>query len=222
MFGNHPDRAGKIKEKKNLTGTTATQSVDHTAPSEEDALRAQLYRLLAFCLHKPLDAEGLAMAASLEGDDTDLGRAIDTFAKLAAKSSPEAIEQEFHDLFIGIGRGELLPYASYYLTGFLNEKPLAKLRNDMSALGIERRASVKEPEDHIAAVSEMMSGLISGEFDVAVDIGRQREFFATHVGSWAKHFFTDLEAAKSSVLYGTLGSVGRAFMDIEEVAFTMD
>ena len=222
MSGDLSGKAGKIKENKNLSGTTATQTVDNTAPSEEDALRAQLYRLLAHCLHRPLDAEGLAMAASLEGDDTDLGRAIETFAKVASKSAPEATEQEFHDLFIGIGRGELLPYASYYLTGFLNEKPLAKLRNDMSVLGIERRASVKEPEDHIAALCEMMSGLISGAFDAKVDMEQQREFFTTHVGSWAKHFFTDLEAAKSSVLYGALGSVGRAFIEIEEVAFTMD
>jgi len=215
-------KAGKIKENKNLSGTTATQTVDSTAPSEEDALRAQLYRLLAHCLHKPLDADGLAMAASLEGDDTDLGRAIETFAKVASKSAPDTVEQEFHDLFIGVGRGELLPYASYYLTGFLNEKPLAKLRNDMSVLGIERRASVKEPEDHIAALCEIMSGLISGAFDVQADMARQREFFTTHVGSWAKHFFTDLEAAKTSVLYGALGTVGRAFIEIEEVAFTMD
>ena len=222
MPGYDPDRAGEIKENKNLSGTAATQTVDRTAPSEEEVLRAQLYRLLAFCLYKPLDAEGLAMAAALEGDGTDLGQAIATFARIAGKSSPETIEQEYHDLFIGIGRGELLPYASYYLTGFLNEKPLAKLRNDMSALGIERRAAVKEPEDHIAALCEMMSGLISGDFDTAVGLDRQRDFFAAHVGTWAKHFFTDLESAKSSVLYGALGTVGRVFIEVEEVAFAMD
>jgi TorA maturation chaperone TorD len=188
----------------------------------EEELRSQLYRLLAFFLHKPPDAAGLGIAAQMQGDDTDLGKAIAAFAKIAAKSDPVTITQEFHDLFVGIGRGELLPYGSYYLTGFLHEKPLAKLRNDMTRLGIERRQDVKEPEDHIAALCEMMSGLIAGDFGDAADLERQKQFFTAHVASWAKHFFTDLEAAKSSVLYGALGSVGRCFIEIEEVAFTMD
>lgn len=188
----------------------------------EEELRSQLYRLLAFFLHKPPDAEGLKVASQMQGDDTDLGKAIVAFARIAAKSDPETITQEYHDLFIGVGRGELLPYGSYYLTGFLHEKPLAKLRNDMARLGIERRENVKEPEDHIAALCEMMSGLITGDFAAAADLNRQKQFFDAHVGSWAKHFFTDLEAAQSSVLYGALGSVGRCFMEIEEVAFTMD
>ena len=185
-------------------------------------MRAQLYRLLAYFLHKPVDREGLKIAAAMEGGDTDLGQAIDTLARIAAKSEPEAVAQEYQDLFIGVGRGELLPYGSYYLTGFLNEKPLAKLRNDMARLGIERRENVKEPEDHIAALCEMMSGLITGEFDAVADLERQKTFFNAHVGSWASHFFTDLEAAESSVLYGAIGSVGRRFMAIEEVAFAMD
>jgi len=181
-----------------------------------------LYRFLAYSLHKPVDAEGLKDAAAMTGDDTELGRAIDAFAHIASKSSPEVIAQEYHDLFIGVGRGELLPYGSYYLTGFLNEKPLAKLRSDMARIGIERRENVKEPEDHIAALYEMMSGLITGEFDTVTDLEQQKQFFNAHVGSWASHFFTDLEAAKSSVLYGALGSVGRHFMAIEEMAFSMD
>lgn len=188
----------------------------------EEELRSQLYRLLAFFLHRPPDADGLAIASQMQGDDTDLGKAIAAFAKIAAKSDAAAVTQEYHDLFVGIGRGELLPYGSYYLTGFLHEKPLAKLRNDMSQLGIERRENVKEPEDHIAALCEMMSGLITGEFGAAADLDRQKQFFNAHVGSWAKHFFTDLEAAKSSVLYGALGTVGRCFIEVEEVAFTMD
>lgn len=199
-----------------------TEILDRPAPAAEDELRAQLYRMLAYFLHKPADAEGLKIAADMNGDDTELGRAIDALAHIAAKSSPEAITQEYHDLFIGIGRGELLPFGSYYLTGFLNEKPLAKLRNDMARLGIERRDNVKEPEDHIAALCEMMSGLITGDFDTVADLEQQKEFFDTHVGSWASHFFSDLEAAKSSILYGALGSVGRHFMAIEEVAFSMD
>jgi TorA maturation chaperone TorD len=112
--------------------------------------------------------------------------------------------------------------ASYYLTGFLHEKPLARLRDDMARLGIARQETVKEPEDHIAALFEMMAGLIVGEFGAVASLEDQKQFFTTHVGSWAKHFFKDLEGAKASVLYAALASAGRIFMDIEEMAFTMD
>lgn len=190
--------------------------------SEEEALRARLYGLLAHFLARAPEADALASAAGLTGDDSDLGKALAGFAKIAAKTDHGRISQEYHDLFIGVGRGELLPYASYYLTGFLNEKPLAKLRDDMSRLGIERREAVSEPEDHVAAIMEMMSGLIMGEFGGAKTLDEQKQFFDTHLGSWAPHFFTDLEAAKSSVLYASIGTIGRTFLEIERVAFTMD
>ena len=188
---------------------------------EEDALRAQVYRLLAFYLRQAPDRAGLDLAAGMSGDDSPFGKAIIGLARVGAATDPGAIAQEYHDLFIGVGRGELLPYASYYLTGFLNEKPLAKLRNDMAELGIERQDGVKEPEDHMAAICEMMAGLIEEEFGGAGGLGQQKAFFAAHLSPWAKHFFTDLEVAKSSVFYANLGSAGKAFIDIEEAAFEM-
>ena len=120
-----------------------------------------------------------------------------------------------------LGRGELLPYASYYLTGFLNEKPLAALRNDMSARGLSRAPNVFEPEDNIASLMEMMAGMIVGRFGRVASIEEQRTFFNAHIGSWATHYFSDLQAAKSSILYGSIGAVGLAFMDIEKEAFRM-
>jgi TorA maturation chaperone TorD len=189
--------------------------------SEEDALRAQIYRLLAFYLRQAPDLAGLDLAAGMSGDDSALGQAINGLARVAKATKPDEISQEYHNLFIGVGRGELLPYASYYLTGFLNEKPLAKLRNDMSELGIERQKGVKEPEDHMAALCEMMVGLIENEFGAGGELEQQKRFFAAHLSSWARHFFTDLEAAQSSVFYAMLGSAGKAFIDIEEAAFEM-
>lgn len=189
--------------------------------SEEDALRAQIYRLLAFYLRQAPDRTGLDLAAGMSGDDSALGQAINGLARVAKATKPDEISQEYHNLFIGVGRGELLPYASYYLTGFLNEKPLAKLRNDMSELGIERQKGVKEPEDHMAALCEMMAGLIENEFDAGGELEQQKRFFAAHLSSWARHFFTDLEAAQSSVFYAMLGGAGKAFIDIEEAAFEM-
>ncbi len=117
---------------------------------------------------------------------------------MPGRSSPDAVRREYDDLFIGLVRGEVLPYASYYLTGFLNEKPLALLRRDMARLGIARTPDVQEPEDHIASICEMMAGLIRGRFGGPVGLTAQREFFAAHLAPWAEHFFGDLEGAKNA------------------------
>jgi TorA maturation chaperone TorD len=192
---------------------------DDVAP--EDLLRAQCYRLLARFLSSPPTNEDLAAGAQLTGDESALGRAISAFAHVCARSQARAVAQEYHDLFIGLVRGELIPYGSYYLTGFLHEKPLAKLRQDMSRLGVERERKVSEPEDHIASLCEMMAGFIDGSFGRVLALDEQKAFFAAHIGNWAPVLFRDMEAAKASVLYATLGSVGRVFLEIEEGAFAM-
>ena len=196
-----------------------------TAPrqgiAEEDRARADLYGFLSALLAGPPDRDLLKRTSALTGDATPLGEAIGALAKIAAAKSPSAVEREFTDLFIGLGRGELLPYASYYMTGFLNEKPLASLRQDMALSRISRAPNVYEPEDNIASLMEMMAGLITGAFGQPAAIPRQREFFNRHIAPWAKHFFTDLEAAKGSVFYAPVGAIGRIFMDIERDAFRM-
>lgn len=194
-----------------------------TAPvPEEDILRAQHYRLLARFLSKPPDAALLGVAARLRGDTaSELGRAIEVLARAAAKATPEAVEDEFSALFVGVARGELLPYASYYLTGFLNEKPLANVRSDMATLGIARAAGVSEPEDHIAALSEMMAGLIEGDFGEPATLETQKDFYEAHLAPWAERFYEDLEAAESAVFYMPVGTIGRLFTGIEATAFRM-
>jgi TorA maturation chaperone TorD len=187
----------------------------------EEWLRAQQYQLLARFLAAPAEAGLLDLASSFEGDDSELGRALAELADRAAQVTPEVASREYHDLFIGIGRGELVPYGSYYLTGFLNEKPLAKLRSDMARLGIARAETVKEPEDHIAAVCEMMAGLITGAFGAPLDLAAQRAFFDRHLAPWAPLFFEDLEKAKSARLYAAVGTFGRVFMGLEKTAFMM-
>ena len=133
-----------------------------TAIPEEDRMRADLYDFLARLLAAPPDAQLLRQTASLTGDDSELGRAIASLAKVAAVTRETAAAREFNALFIGLGRGELLPYASYYLTGFLNEKPLARLRSDMAARAMTRAENTYEPEDNIASLFEMMGGMITG------------------------------------------------------------
>jgi TorA maturation chaperone TorD len=188
---------------------------------EEDRLRAELYDFLGLLLSAPPSQGIIDRTAALSGDETPLGSAISGLSRVAGVSREKAVRAEFTALFIGIGRGELLPYASYYLTGFLNEKPLAQLRGDMAAQQITRAANVFEPEDNIASLMEMMAGMILGRFGPPASLAQQRTFWSRHVGPWAGHFYTDLEAAKSSVFYASVGAVGRAFMEIEREAFRM-
>jgi len=178
--------------------------------------------MLAALLSSPPTRDLIASAAALTGDDSALGQGISSLATVAGKSSETGVESEYNALFIGLGRGELLPYASYYLTGFLNEKPLARLRGHMGQFGIERSPDVKEPDDHIASLCEMMAGLIRGSYGEPLSVEDQHAFFNTHIATWAGHFFTDLEAAEGSVFYAPVGKIGRAFMEIEIEAFRME
>ncbi len=189
--------------------------------AEEDRLRADLYNFLGLILARPADQGLIDQCAGLSGDASPVGEAVTTLAKVAKISKPAAVESEYNRLFIGLGRGELLPYASYYLTGFLNEKPLAQLRQDMTARGLARAENVFEPEDNIASLMEMMGAMIVGRFGVPATLGQQKTFFNKHIGPWAAHFYSDLEGAKNSVFYAPVGRLGRAFMEIESEAFRM-
>ena len=206
-----------------MTGKDAVmeQATVTNSIAEEDRLRADLYDFLGVLLAGPPNKGLLDQTARLSGDETDLGTAIAALSQIARHTGAPAVEREFNALFIGLGRGELLPYASYYLTGFLNEKPLAALRRDMAARGMTRAPNVYEPEDNIASLMEMMAGLITGRFGKPAPLADQKTFFNRHIGPWAGHFFTDLEAAKNSVLYASVGAVGRVFMDIETEGFRM-
>ena len=189
--------------------------------AEEDRLRASWYGLLARLLAAPPDDQVLAVLRGLGDDETELGVALRALKGAAEGTSPGAIEQEFFDLFLGVGQGELVPYGSYYLTGFLHEKPLARLREDMARLGIARGEGVPESEDHIAALCDMMGGLITGAFGLSADLATQRKFFDDHIGCWAPRFFENLEAAPSAAFYMPVGTLGRLFMAVESQAFEM-
>ncbi|HMO09242.1 MAG TPA: molecular chaperone TorD family protein [Paracoccaceae bacterium] len=166
----------------------------------------------------------LAGLAGLSGDDTPLGRAYEGLAAAAATTNPKAAADEFFALFIGVGRGELLPYASFYLTGFLNERPLADLRRDLAAMGVERQAGRHEPEDHVASLCEVMAGLAGGAFEASgLGCGGAGEagFFARHLEPWAGHFFDDLGRAPSSSFYRAVAGIGRQLIEIEARAFAL-
>ena len=149
-----------------------------------------------------------------------LGRAHAGLAEAAGRLDAEQIEREYFNLFVGVGRGELLPYISYYLTGFLHEYPLARLREDLRETRHRARSTNNpEPEDHIAILCEIMAGLIDGRF--AAPPGSDRAFFAKHLNPWAGRLFDEVEKAKSADFYGHVGAIGRLFMQLEREAFEL-
>jgi len=201
---------------------SATIVMDNRPIAPEDQVRASLYALLGNLLLQVPDQTTLDQLAALEGEAGDVGSAINALSQIAKSMTPASVEREYNILFIGVGRGEVLPYASYYLTGFLHEKPLADLRGKMRELGIQRKQGVSEPEDHAGALCEMMAGMISGAFGQPMPLQTQKEFFNAHIAPWAAHCFSDLEKAESAVLYAPVGSLGRLLMGIEQESFRIE
>ncbi len=187
--------------------------------SEIDSARAQEYALLAALLGRAPNADLLGRLSQLRGDASPLGLAHADLAEAASDTTADKVEREFFNLFIGVGRGELLPYGSYYLTGFLHERPLARLRQDLVELGVERAQGVAEPEDHAAILCEVMAGLINRKFPAAQDA--DRDLFEKHLRPWIGRFFSDLEQAEGATFYRRVGRLGRAFVDIETEAFAL-
>ena len=181
-----------------------------------DAERARLFALLGRLLGAAPDRSLLASLRLLNFGPGELGEAYGALSAAARASSPEAAEREFFNLFIGVGRGELLPYASYYLTGFLHERPLADLRGELMRLGVSRAEGVPEPEDHIAFVCEAFAGLLAGAFGPGPDSAPP--FFNRHIRPWAGRFFAELETAEQAVFYRAVGRLGRIAVEIEAAA----
>jgi TorA maturation chaperone TorD len=200
----------------------AMQSSSPIPLDREDSGRQQLYALIARLLSGRADVEHeMEAAAHLAQGDHELNRQCARLRDALAQISQEDFEQRYHDLFIGLGRGELLPFGSFYLTGFLNEKPLAALRRDLARLGFARAAGVHEPEDHVAALCDVMAQLIGESATGEFSLDEQKRFFAAHMKPWAAQFFADLETAKSAGPFAPLGRIGQIFMTIETEGFGM-
>jgi TorA maturation chaperone TorD len=192
----------------------AESSVDDVARG-----RAQEYALLARLLRDPPDAACLKQIGQLQSDETALGAAHHQLAETAKITSASDVAREFFSLFIGVGRGELVPYASYYATGFLHERPLARLRQDLNRFGIARSEDVAEPEDHACILCEIMAGLASGQLPAPEEAGRT--IFESHIAPWMARFFADLERAEAAEFYQRVGTTGRIFIEIEAEAFAL-
>lgn len=199
-----------------LFGGASTMASDI---DETDIARSQEYALLAALLARAPDAEFLSRLAGLRGDATPFGLAHMALGEAASNADADRVSREYFDLFIGLGRGELLPYASYYLSGFLHDRPLARLRQYLQAIEIERAEGNAEPEDHAAILCEIMAGLIGGRF--AVPEGTDRQLFENYMAPWISRLFADIERAKSADFYRSVGALGRLFIQIEKEAFAL-
>lgn len=205
---------GRTVLRPDLYGDAEAERVD-----ECDAARAREYGLLAALLVRAPDAAFLERLASLGGDPSPLGVAHAALGEAASRTDADRLQREYFDLFVGLGRGELLPYGSYYLSGFLHERPLARLREDLAGMGIVRAEGNIEPEDHAATLCEIMSGVVGGAF--ATEPGVDRHLFDRHLAPWIGRFFVDLERAQAADFYAAVGALGRVFIEIETEAFAL-
>ncbi|MGL4222226.1 MAG: TorD/DmsD family molecular chaperone, partial [Shewanella sp.] len=147
-------------------------------------------------------------------DDNEMTKAWLSLQLAAKQFSTEQLEDEYFTLFLGVGCGEILPYGSWFMTGSLMDKPLALLRQDLMQLGFEREENVKEPEDHVAALCEVMGVLI-----LEAPGYRQLAFYNRHIGTWIERFCHNLANAPSAAFYATVANLATAFFKMEASAF---
>lgn len=209
--------------------SASTERISPTHPiAPEDLARAGFYALLARLFHAAPDAallRQLTQAQEIEADDdaSGLPQAWHALRQAAAQADAVALSQEFDEVFIGVGKPQVMLYGSYYLAGFMMEKPLAALRDDLARLGFARQGGVAEPEDHLAALADVMRLLISDTTLPAQERAeRQVAFFERHLRPWYGRLFAALALAPGAGFYRDAGEFGRAFLDLESEAFQIE
>nr|WP_206779815.1 molecular chaperone [Vibrio owensii] len=181
-------------------------------------MRTEIYLVLSALFRSAPSEEMIEFLTSLEVEPSEsaMQKAWIALQQAAKDSNREALEDEYQDLFIGIGRGEVMPFGSWHMTGAMMEKPLAEIRHDLELLGFERDENVKEPEDHIAALCEVMSMLTGEEEDL------QQAVFNKHIAPWFNSFTQQLENAQSANFYKPAAQLCEAFLTLEQVRFSVN
>ena len=185
-------------------------------PKDDDKLRAHVYSLLAALLGGPPSADIMRLLGRIEdrpAPDSEMAQAWKMLKEAGEGTETDLLNDEYHRLFIGLGHGELVPYGSWYQTGSVLDRPLARLRGDLAALGIQRRADTRETEDHVAALCETMAIICSDPVDIGLDV--QKAFFSDHLGGWMGRFFKDMQQASGARFYRAVGKLGEAFLALE-------
>lgn len=202
---------------------TSVQTMTSEADDQsEEAARADLYRLLATLFYAPPAPQLIAAIAAVhEEGDSLLQQAWSQFAAVCRQADPEQVREEYEALFIGTGKPELMLYGSYYLSGFLMEKPLAELRTDLAALGLQRGDNMPESEDHIAALCEVMRYLITVDDTMQANIATQKQFFAAHMQPWVGTMCEQIMQHPQAKFYPAVANLAKTFFDVEMQAFDM-
>ena len=184
--------------------------------NQQHTLRAEIYLVLSALFRQAPSQEMIHFLSELETEQSQsaMQNAWLDLQTAASQSDQEALNEEFQELFIGIGRGEVMPFASWHLTGSLMEKPLASIRHDLEILGLEREQDVKEPEDHFSALCEVMSLLTEEDEEL------QQVFFNKHIATWFNSFTKQIKSAQHADFYLPVASLVDAFMTLEQVRFS--
>jgi TorA maturation chaperone TorD len=199
---------------------TAPLQFAPTLPPEE-AARANFYALLARLFYAPPDAallRSLAAADELDAEDDGIALAWRDLAEAAADADPEAVREEYETVFVGVGKAPITLYTSAYSLRYTNDAPLAQLRDQLSALGLARRSESSEPEDHIAAICEVMRYLIAED---KADLEKQKQFFERWLWPAVQPLCDAINKSELTSHYRPVAKFARAFLELEHSAFEM-
>jgi len=201
--------------------TLSTPSSEINTEQEEGA-RADMYGLLATLYFDAPSAELLqAIGQAQPQGDSLLGQAWDDLSEACRNMDAAQVRDEYQKLFIGVSKPEILPYGSYYLSGFLMEKPLAELRADLEKLGLSRPDGVSETEDHVASLFEVMRILILSAEPGEEGLAAQKHFYSMHIRPWIEQLCDALDNHPQAVFYKRISGLTRRFVEIENQAFEM-
>lgn len=195
------------------------------ADDSEELARAELYGLLSRLWLAPPDAGLLQQFKVAVTQAPESGALLEApwqaLVDALRATTPEVATAEHEALFLGVGKPEVFAYGSYYLTGFLNEKPLAALRSDLAALGLSRDPQTMETEDHVAYGFEVMRYLIAGDDGSVCNLEQQRIFFRTHLQPWVERLCVAVAAQPRAVVWRALADFTRAYVQVETQGFDM-
>ncbi|MDB5729275.1 MAG: torD [Noviherbaspirillum sp.] len=202
---------------------STSQPLKFETPDQgEETARADLYGLLASLLYTPPPQELIDTIASapLQGESI-LEQAWANLSVCCKTLQAESARVEYEALFIGVGKPEIMLYGSWYLSGFLMEKPLVELRSDLAKLGLQRSEEMFESEDHIAALCEVMRYLIASDDAVHANIAAQKNFFGTHMQPWVMRLCDAIATHRNAKFYAAVAHLARTFFEVEMQAFDM-
>jgi TorA maturation chaperone TorD len=202
-----------------------TSNLPSSSALDEETARAEIYGLLAQLFYQVPAPDLLSQMRVAVTDAPVAGGFLEEpwrqVVTAAQQSSDEEIANEYNHLFGGVGKPEVYLYASHYVSGFLNDKPVARLREDLSALGLERDDSMSETEDHFACLCEVMRYLIAGDDASVSNLTHQETFFATHIQPWAQEMTESIAKHPKAQFFAVLAEFTQAFLGIEAQGFDL-